>query len=174
MTSVQAGEVIRVRQHVGAAGDGGVAIALPQITTCCLDGGKARGACRVDAETRARESEEVADPTRYECAVAAGDEVGVDVLAAVHLAPVIARHTEKNSNAIALRGRRAVGYQAGHLQRLVCRRQGQPLRRVRVLRLSRRQVEEARIEHALCIRQSASFDKPPANVLTALLNLRAR
>ena len=53
MSSVEAGKVIRVRQHIGPAGDGGIAISSPEVAACCLYRSETGRARCVDAQTGA-------------------------------------------------------------------------------------------------------------------------
>ncbi|TKW58218.1 hypothetical protein CTA1_7618 [Colletotrichum tanaceti] len=152
---VQAGRHVRVREDVCAPHDGGVHLAAPQGVAGQVQGGQAGAAGGVDGVAGAAELEVVVDAAGDEGAVAAGDEVGVDVLRAVGLHPVVARGAEPHADAVLLRGRRAVGDDARLLQRLGRGQEGQPLRGIDLGRLAGGHVEEGGVEQGRLVQPAS-------------------
>lgn len=60
MTSIETSKVIGVRQHIGPASNGRVAVASPQLGASCLNGSETGRASCVDAQAGTGESEVVA------------------------------------------------------------------------------------------------------------------
>ena len=148
-------ENVRVGQDVETTGASSVAVTSPQGSAGELDGSERRRAGGVDGVRRARELEVVVDATRSEGTHTTGDVVGVDVLGGVDLTPIVGSLTVEGTNTVKLGGRSTVGDVTRHLECLVGSHEGKTTHGVSLSSLTRRHVEEARVEKTGLVDEAA-------------------
>jgi hypothetical protein len=139
-------ENVRVGQNVQTTSTSGVALTSPQRSAGKLDGSQRRRTSGVDRERRTTELEVVVDATRRESTHATSDEVGVNVLGGVDLTPIIRGLTVEGTDAVKLGGGGTVRDVTRLLKSLVSGDKSQTTHRISLCSLTRRHVEEARVE----------------------------
>ncbi|TLD09339.1 uncharacterized protein PgNI_07639 [Pyricularia grisea] len=151
----------QTRENIGV-GHAGQTTDDSSVTVTCPQGGAGNVHCSgtgragsVNVQRRTAEAEVVVDPARAESSDTSCDEVGVDLLGSVDLTPVIRCLAVEGTNAVQPGRGRPVGHVTAHLESLVGGGQGHPLHGVGLEGLTRRHVEETRVEHARLLNPAA-------------------
>ncbi|EDT05024.1 hypothetical protein BamIOP4010DRAFT_1489 [Burkholderia ambifaria IOP40-10] len=138
-------ETERMQQQIDSAGKRHRGLAGLQRADRLMERDERRRACSIDRQARAAQVEQVGHTVRRDAERVAGCRIRIDRVHVVHIAVAVihARHADEHAAVASAHRRRT---HAGVFERLPCEFEQQPLLRIHLRRLARRDAEEFGVE----------------------------